>query len=134
MDMDIKNHGFTSIEQVTGQYLNRVPRSNVTAGETSFRDVLIQKVNENTRSSELKFSKHASQRLMDRNINLSEEQLNRLEKGAMLSSQKGIKESLVLMDELAFIINTGNNTVVTAMQKGNEGENIYTNIDGAVLV
>jgi hypothetical protein len=32
------------------------------------------------------------------------------------------------------IINTGNNTVVTAMQKGNEGENIYTNIDGAVLV
>ena len=43
MDMDIKNHGFTSIEQVTGQYLNRVPRSNVTAGETSFRDVLIQK-------------------------------------------------------------------------------------------
>ena len=80
MDMDIKNHGFTSIEQVTGQYLNRVPRSNVTAGETSFRDVLIQKVNENTRSSELKFSKHASQRLMDRNINLSEEQLNRLEK------------------------------------------------------
>ena len=82
----------------------------------------------------LKFSKHASQRLMDRNINLSEEQLNRLEKGAMLSSQKGIKESLVLMDELAFIINTGNNTVVTAMQKDNEGENIYTNIDGAVLV
>jgi flagellar operon protein len=71
---------------------------------------------------------------MDRNINLSEEQLNRLEKGALLSSQKGIKESLVLMDELAFIINTGNNTVVTAMQKGNEGENIYTNIDGAVLV
>ena len=134
MDMDIKNHGFTSIEQVTGQYLNRAPRSNVTAGETSFRDVLIQKVNENTRSSELKFSKHASQRLMDRNINLSEEQLNRLEKGAMLSSQKGIKESLVLMDELAFIINTGNNTVVTAMQKDNEGENIYTNIDGAVLV
>ena len=52
----------------------------------------------------------------------------------MLSSQKGIKESLVLMDELAFIINTGNNTVVTAMQKDNEGENIYTNIDGAVLV
>ena len=134
MDMDIKNHGFTSIEQVTGQYFNRVPGNNIKPPETSFRDVLIQKVNESTKSLELKFSKHASQRLMDRNINLSEEQLNRLEKGALLSSQKGIKESLVLMDELAFIINTGNNTVVTAMQKDNEGENIYTNIDGAVLV
>lgn len=38
------------------------------------------------------------------------------------------------MDEYAFIVNTGSNTVVTAMEKDADGENIYTNIDGAVLV
>ena len=71
---------------------------------------------------------------MERNINLSKEQIDRLQKGAQLSNRKGIKESLVLMDEYAFIVNTGSNTVVTAMEKDADGENIYTNIDGAVLV
>ena len=65
---------------------------------------------------------------------MTDEQLGRLEKGAMLSNEKGIRDSLVLMDEYAFIINTSNNTVITAMQKDVDGENIYTNIDGAVLV
>ena len=60
--------------------------------------------------------------------------LDRLNKGARLSGDKGIKESLVLMDDYAFIVNTRSNTVITAMEKSNEEENIYTNIDGAVLV
>ena len=103
------------------------------SGNISFGDLLKEKVNE-AGSRELKFSKHASRRLMDRNINLSKEQIDRLQKGAQLSNRKGIKESLVLMDEYAFIVNTGSNTVVTAMEKDADGENIYTNIDGAVLV
>lgn len=127
--MDVKNHIFSSIEQVTGQYLNRPVQNKPAENTVSFQDVLNEKFD-----TELKFSKHASRRLMDRNINLSEEQLDRLEKGTRLSSEKGIKESLVLMDGLAFIVNTGSRTVITAMQKDSEGENIYTNIDGAVLV
>ena len=134
MDMDINNARFSSIEQVTGQYLNNNYRTGQTDRTASFEKILQQKVDESQKSSELKFSKHASQRLSDRNINLSAEQLERLEKGAMLSNEKGIKESLVLMDEYAFIVNTGNNTVVTAMQTTEQEENIYTNIDGAVLV
>ena len=82
----------------------------------------------------LKFSKHAMQRLADRNIDLSNEQLDRLDKGVKLSVEKGIRESLVLMDDYAFIINTSRNTVITAMEQGNEGDNVFTNIDGAVLV
>ena len=132
--MDIKNQGFTSIEQVTGQYFNRTPKNQAVGKEISFEEIFNQKVDETGKIQDLKFSKHASKRLLDRNINLSKEQLGRLEKGAMLSNEKGIKESLVLMDELAFIVNTKSNTVVTAMQKDMDGENIYTNIDGAVLV
>lgn len=128
MDMDIKNQGFTSIEQVTGQYFNRTPKNQAVSKEADFNSIFTDKVRE------VKFSKHASKRLLDRNITLTDEQLGRLEKGAMLSNEKGIRDSLVLMDEYAFIINTSNNTVITAMQKDVDGENIYTNIDGAVLV
>ena len=107
------------------------PAHNVTKPNSNFEDIFAKKLFEN---KEVKFSKHAAQRLSDRNIALSDDQLDRLQRGAKLSSDKGIKESLVLMDEYAFIVNTENNTVITAMEHGREGENIYTNIDGAVLV
>ena len=133
--MDIQTQRFTSIEQVTGQYLNQNQVNNTgTASDISFDQVLKEKFSEGSKTQELKFSKHAAQRLQDRNITLTKDQMARLEQGAMRSEEKGIKESLVVMDDYAFIVNTKNNTVVTAMQKDHEGENIYTNIDGAVFV
>lgn len=131
--MNLNKTGFTSIEQVTGQYLNKTPQIN-RGNSASFEDILKQQFFEKTQVSELKFSKHATQRLSDRNISLTDEQLVRLQKGAELSSEKGIKESLVVMDEYAFIVNTQNNTVITAMEQERQGENIFTNIDGAVFV
>ena len=131
--MNLNKTGFTSIEQVTGQYLNKTPQIN-RGNSASFEDILKQQFLEKTQVSELKFSKHATQRLSDRNISLTDEQLVRLQKGAELSSEKGIRESLVVMDEYAFIVNTQNNTVITAMEQERQGENIFTNIDGAVFV
>ena len=131
--MNLNKTGFTSIEQVTGQYLNKTPQIN-RGNSASFEDILKQQFFEKTQVSELKFSKHATQRLSDRNISLTNEQLARLQKGAELSSEKGIRESLVVMDEYAFIVNTQNNTVITAMEQERQGENIFTNIDGAVFV
>ena len=132
--MNLNKTGFTSIEQVTGQYLNKTPNINRGNNSVSFEDILKQQFLEKQHASELKFSKHATQRLSDRNISLSDEQLKRLQKGAELSSEKGIKESLVVMDEYACIVNTQNNTVITAMEQERQGENIFTNIDGAVFV
>lgn len=132
--MNLNKTGFTSIEQVTGQYLNKTPNINRGNSSVSFEDILKQQFREQTQVSELKFSKHASQRLVDRNITLSEEQMERLQKGAKLSNEKGIKESLVVMDGFSFIVNTQNNTVITAMEQEKQGENIFTNIDGAVFV
>ena len=50
-----------------------------------------------------------------------------------MASEKGIKDSLVLVDSLAFIVNVPNQTVITAMDSTQATENIYTNIDGAVI-
>ena len=73
-------------------------------------------------------------RLENRNINLSAEQSKRLENGVQKASEKGIKESLVLIDSLAFIVNVPNKTVVTAMDQMESNDNIFTNIDGAVIM
>ncbi|NLL00934.1 MAG: flagellar protein [Clostridiales bacterium] len=82
--------------------------------------------------SELKFSKHANERLANRNIDLTDDQYRRLENGAKKAYEKGIKESLVMVDNLAFIVNIKNNTVITAVNEGEE--KIFTNIDGAVII
>lgn len=85
-------------------------------------------------SKGLKFSKHAGERLEQRDIRLSDEQMTRLEEGTEKAILKGIKESLVIVDDLSFIVNTRNRTVITAMDQNNNEDNIYTNIDGAVII
>lgn len=126
------NPNFTSIERVAGTYLNPAAESKPlgTLNGASFEDIFKQKL----QASELKFSKHATQRLDDRNIELTEEQSQRLSEGVQKASAKGITDSLVLVDTLAFIVNVPNQTVVTAMDQTESDENIFTNIDGAVIV
>lgn len=124
---------FTSIEQVTDQYLKQKGTDAVKSSGISFEEVLKQK-QEVTENSELRFSKHATMRLADRNINLSKEQSERLESGVTKAGEKGIHESLVIVDSLAFIVNVPNRTVVTAMDRNESADNIYTNIDGAVIM
>lgn len=124
---------FTSTLQVTERYLNQRNPEKLQNQGFSFEEILNQK-REASESSELKFSKHAAMRLENRNISLSEEQSLRLENGVQKASEKGIKESLVLIDSLAFIVNVPNKTVVTAMDQGESSDNIFTNIDGAVIM
>lgn len=121
---------FSSIEQVTDQYLGQknVGNARNTTSDLSFQEVLKQQ------QSKLKFSKHAMQRLESRNISLSDEQNARLEDGVKQAGDKGINESLVLIDSLAFIVNVPNKTVVTAMDQTETDTNIFTNIDGAVIM
>ena len=121
------------IEQMRGQFLNQgtATEQNVSIGKgQSFAEILEQK--KIAERGELKFSKHASERLASRNIDLSETQKERLNQAVKAAEAKGIKESLVMMDNLAFIVNVKNNTVITAVAGGEE--KIFSNIDGAVVV
>ena len=130
--MKIQNNGFLSIEQLQDQYLNqtKVSPKTVTADGLSFQEILHRQ----NKTGEVKFSKHAAGRLSDRNIELTDRQMERLNEGAAKAEQKGIRESLVIVDELAFIVNIPNNTVVTAMNSHDAAENVFTNIDGAVIM
>ena len=125
--MNRVNHTFSSIEQVTDQFLTTKNQKNLESSEISFAEILKEKQG-------LKFSKHAAMRLENRNINLTDEQNNRLRSGVQKASEKGINESLVIVDSLAFIVNVPNKTVVTAMDQKEAADNIFTNIDGAVII
>lgn len=131
--MNIPVNQFPSIEQMT-QQLNTAKSSTTAAKQlssTPFSEILKSK-QAAIEVTELKFSKHANERLASRNIDLTDDQLARLESGAKKASEKGINESLVMVDDLAFIVNIKNNTVITAV---NDGEDkIFTNIDGAVIM
>lgn len=125
--------GFSSIEQIRDTY--RIDSSKKTDKGTeagSFQSVLEKVANASTDG--LRFSKHASERLVQRDINLSEEQTERLSDGVKKAEQKDIKNSLVLMDSLAFIVNVPSQTVITALDSDESKEKAFTNIDGAVIV
>ena len=130
--MNVNN--FASIEQITGQYINSRTASDKNVKDTHISFIQALDNAKSLHSSEVTFSKHASERLKTRNISLTDNQLNRLNEGARKAQNKGITESLVLLDDLAFIVNTKNNTVITAMNSNSQEENVYTNIDGAVVM
>ena len=83
----------------------------------------------------VKFSQHASQRLQTRNINLSNDQMNQLKSAVDKAAQKGARESLILMNnDLALVVSVTNRTVITAMDGSSIRDNVFTNIDSAVIV
>lgn len=84
----------------------------------------------------LVFSKHAARRLSQRRIDLGPEQSRRLEGAVETAAQRGARQSLVLVDGVAFIINVQERRVVTALeaQPGDAtGQAVFTNIDSAVV-
>lgn len=129
------NPKFTSINQITDQYLNQQKANKVTKNDgVSFQEVFEKTRARASENEEVKFSKHASLRLNARNISLSDTQIQRLQEGTSKAEAKGINDSLVIVDDLAFIVNVPNRTVVTAINQNEAEENIFTNIDGAVII
>lgn len=145
MNNMINNNNINSIERMAGAISNRKKQDvNATYNGPSFTEILSRqksidelvadRTEQTAVSGGIKFTKHADARLMQRDIRLTDEQMTRLEEGTRKASDKGIKESLVLVDDLAFIVNTDKKMVITAIDQNSSEDNIYTNIDGAVII
>ncbi len=135
--MNILDERFLSARQVQGEYLGngspggiRKPVS--TSG--AFGDILERIQEDAVGSKTIRFSKHATDRLATREITLNEQQMDRLKDGVKKAGVKGIKDSLMIMDKLAFIVNVPSGTVITALDSELSNEQVFTNIDGAVIV
>jgi flagellar operon protein len=81
----------------------------------------------------VRFSNHAQSRLQSREINMSSENVNRLSSAIDKAEKRGGKSSLVMVDDLAFIVNIQSRTVVTALDKNQRGEGVFTQIDSVVF-
>jgi len=82
----------------------------------------------------LKFSSHATQRLQERRIKLEPETLNKVSEALDKASAKGVEDTLVLTPDAALIVSVKNRTVITAIDRAGLTGNVFTNIDGAVII
>lgn len=96
-----------------------------------FGDLLEQQV---SRQQGVHFSKHAAQRVQERGIQMTDNLLQDLNNAVQKAKQKGAKDVVVIGRNGAFIVNVPNNVVVTTMSEKEMKENIFTNIDSAVLM
>jgi len=86
------------------------------------------------RNESILFSKHALERMDKRNIQLTTEEMNKLEMAFDKAEDKGVKDVLILMGDKAFIASIKNKTVITTLCKDQLTDNVFTNIDGAVII
>jgi flagellar operon protein len=84
-------------------------------------------------AQQLQFSKHALARVERRGINLDASTLGRLSQGVQRAASKGSRDSLVLVDGTAFVVSVSNRTVITAVGSEHMKDNVFTNIDSAVI-
>lgn len=106
-------------------------RTNLQNTNRSFEEVLQQI---NSKNNEIKFSKHAIERMGSRNIQLNDSEYAKLESAMSKAENKGIKEALILMDNKAFIASVKSRTIITTTSSDKMHDNVFTNIDGAVII
>jgi len=109
--------------------INSIKKQDTNKQGSTFKELFNEKCQENT----LSFSKHATERIEQRNIDVTESVSSRLNEALVQAKDKGLKNVLVMIDSSAFIVNTLSNKVITAVNNTELKENIFTNIDGAVL-
>ncbi len=125
-------NGITIIPQPINPIRPHVPRSKqqgAVSGAGSFDQLLQNKIEQ----SSVKFSKHATDRMESRGIEFNPQQMERLESALSQVSAKGGKASLVMLDNTALVVSIKNDTVVTVVDRDQLKNNVFTNIDSAVI-
>lgn len=134
--MDYKAFDRFSMPITTGTpRINDLPKTqqNQQNGKTdgpSFQDVLKSQLSQ----SRIEFSKHATARVLERNVPISATNLERLNNGVELARQKGLDDTLILVDRTAYLVSVKNSKVITTVSESELSGNVFTNIDGTVII
>ena len=113
---------------------NNVKKPSTTSqnGQSSFaselQSALIPK------NDQLIISKHAKQRLEQRGIQIEENKWRQIREKVIEAKKLGVKESLVLLEDAALIVSAKNQTVITAMDRNEATSQIFTNINGTIVM
>ena len=101
------------------------------AEKVSFRQALEAQL---SLTSSVSFSKHAMNRAIERKLDLSEGNIARLNEGVRLAEEKNLEDPLILVDRTAFLVNMKHNKVITTVDAEELRGNVFTNIDGTVII
>ncbi|MDW8075264.1 MAG: TIGR02530 family flagellar biosynthesis protein [Bacteroidota bacterium] len=115
------------LQPVAVPFIPLQPPTQTPVAERSTFDAILQ-------SEKLRFSAHAQARLMSRGVGLTSEDMARLEDAVAKAERKGARDAFVMLRDMVFIVSIKNRTVITALKADQAQENIFTNIDAAVLV
>lgn len=110
------------LNELSRNFVQKIP-----ANGTSFEEIFKEELNK------IKFSSHAQSRLVSRDITLEQTDLERLQNSVQIAESKGARESLVILDEKAFIVSIPNRTVITVVNLDQLEQNVVTDIDSAVF-
>ncbi len=106
-----------------------------TPEKSGFAEELKKQLENQTENGGVQFSKHAMERISERQINLSEGgRLDRLNKAVELAGEKGSEDALVIIDSTAFLVSVRNNKVITTLSAEDMPGSIFTNIDSTVIM
>jgi flagellar operon protein len=123
------------IENVSGQnsagQIRRIEQTPVSAGKQVSSAKMFEEI---LQKEKLKFSLHAQERLQKRNIEISPQDMEKIVSAVNKVSEKGAKDSLLVLSNLALVVSVENRTVITAVDEEHMKENIFTNIDSAVII
>ncbi|MFY9199147.1 MAG: TIGR02530 family flagellar biosynthesis protein [Acutalibacteraceae bacterium] len=111
---------------------NKSQGSSKTNSGEDFQSVLQKELQKSTQG--LNFSKHALQRMSERQIEIEPQMLEQMTNAVEHAEEKGIKDALILGSQAAFIVNVPSKTIITTMNNQEMKNNIITNIDGTVLL
>ncbi len=115
-----------NIDEITRQNSTEAGRVKGSDFKKDFNEALAN-------TSNLKFSNHALDRLNKRGVEINTNTFERLDSAVTAADKKGAGQSLVLLDEMAFLVSVKNRTVITAMETNNMKEGVFTKIDSAVI-
>lgn len=113
---------------IGNQQKTTLKSSNAATGKSSFAEALAKA------DSKIIFSQHAQQRMASRQLQLSSDDMAKLDDTVDKMAQKGAKESLIYLNDIALVVSVANKTVITAMDGTSAKENIFTNIDSAAIL
>lgn len=131
MGYRVINGALVPIERTSQSYesLIREAKGKNIPKENSFNDILSRELKTNETFT---VSNHAAERMKD--ITLDKEAMEKLNEGINKAEDKGCKNCLLLYNDVAFIASIKNRTIITAVDNQRSKENVFTNIDGVVIL
>lgn len=129
--VSLPNPGLPPVDPLRQAQSQEIRRQAQAAAAAAFEQVLQTAVE---KGETLRFSAHARERLASRGIRLEEGDLSRISQALAKAAAKGARNALLLKDDLALIVSVTNRTVITALDGASMKENVFTNIDSAVVI